>query len=370
MTARATALADRAKNRLLVRRATGIARRAVRVRKVTIAASLLADLLGYLRLQGVDADAVARRAGLPPHPDPSVRVSATTMHVLWAESIATTGDHDLGLHSGMSFQPGALDIVGYVMLSSHTAFDALRRGARLMHLLNDGVALDVERQPTTTTMRLRLLSVDGGALFIDSRQLVETILGGALHQLRLLTQRVVVPRAVHFRHARPRTGDREHVRLLGVAPYFGADTNELVIANHDLDVPLQSANPPLLATFESYADAALAALHRPDALSDRVLHEIVAQLKGEAPSVARVAKALAMSPRHLQRGLAHEGTTFQTLLDDARRELSLRHLSAPDATVAKVAWLVGFSEPSAFHRAFRRWTGHSPRADITSGSSS
>jgi AraC-like DNA-binding protein len=340
------------------------------VRKVTIAASLLADLLGYLRLQGVDADAVARRAGLPAHPDPSMRVSATTMYRLWTESIATTGDHDLGLHSGMSFQPGALDIVGYVMLSSHTALDAIRRGARLLQLLNDGLALDVERQETTTTLRLRTLPVDGGALFSDPRQLVETILAGALHQVRLLTQQSVLPRAVHFRHARPSTGDREHVRLLGIAPQFAADTNALVIGNRDLDVTLQSANPPLLATFESHAEAALSALDRRDVLSDRVLHEIVAQLKGEAPSIAQVAKALAVSPRHLQRGLAHEGTTFQTLLDDARRELALRHLSDPNATVAKVAWLVGFSEPSAFHRAFRRWTGHSPRADISSGSSS
>ncbi len=365
MTARATGLADHARNRRRVRRATGIALRAGPMRKVTIAASLLADLLGYLRLQGVDADAVARRAGLPAHPDPSVRVSATTMYMLWTESIATTGDHDLGLHSGMSFQPGALDIVGYVMLSSHTALDAIRRGARLLQLLNDGLALDVERQATATTLRLRMLPVDGGALFSDPRQLVETILGGALHQVRLLTQRSVVPCAVHFRHARPSTGDGEHVRLLGIAPQFAADTDALVVANHDLDVRLQSANPPLLAAFESHAEAALAALHRQDVLSDRVLHEIVTQLKGEAPTIGQVARVLAMSPRHLQRGLAHEGTTFQSLLDDARRELSLRHLSLPDATVAKVAWLVGFSEPSAFNRAFRRWTGHSPRAAAT-----
>lgn len=68
-----------------------------------------------------------------------------------------------------------------------------------------------------------------------------------------------------------------------------------------------------------------------------------------------------MSPRHLQRGLAREGTTFQALLDQAHRELAIRYLAAPRATVAQGAWLVGFREASAFHRAFRRWTGHSPR---------
>ena len=85
-------------------------------------------------------------------------------------------------------------------------------------------------------------------------------------------------------------------------------------------------------------------------------------MKGEAPSISGIARAMAMSERNLQRRLAAEGTTFQSVLDAARRELAIRHLSDPGATVAKVAWLVGFSEPSAFHRAFRRWTGQSPRA--------
>ncbi len=333
------------------------------MRKVTVAASLLADFLGYLRLQGVDARAVAARAGLSEQTDPSGRVDSALMYALWTEAIVATGDQDIGLHSGMSFQPGALDIVGYVMLSSHTAAEAVRRGARLMQLLNDGLALDVERSATTTTLRIRMLHADGGALFVDARQVVETLLSGALYQIRLLTERAVVPHDVRFRHPRPATGDSEHVRLFGFAPRFAADNDALVLANADLDVPLRSANPQLLAAFESHAEAALSALDRHDALSERVLREIVAQLKGEVPTIGHVAKALAMSPRHLQRGLAHEGTTFQTLLDDARRELAVRHLSAPDATVAKVAWLVGFSEPSAFHRAFRRWTGRSPRAD-------
>ena len=69
-----------------------------------------------------------------------------------------------------------------------------------------------------------------------------------------------------------------------------------------------------------------------------------------------------MSGRTLQRHLAAEGTSFQALFDTVRRELAVRHLADPNATVAKVAWLVGFSEAGAFHRAFRRWAGQSPRA--------
>lgn len=117
----------------------------------------------------------------------------------------------------------------------------------------------------------------------------------------------------------------------------------MALDNGDLDVPSRSANPQLLSVFLAHAEAALDVLDMPDTLSGRVLREIIDRRGGEAPTMPTVAKALAMSPRHVQRGLSSEGTTFQALLDDARRELAVRHLAAPDATVAKVAWLVGFS---------------------------
>jgi AraC-like DNA-binding protein len=334
------------------------------MRTVTVAASLIADLVGYLRANGVDGDAICRRAGvtLVADAESSNRISGELMAAMWREAIAVTGDADIGLHTAVTFLPGALDIVGYVMLSSHTATEALRRGARLVRLLNDGLALDIERGATTTVCRARLLAVHGGALHAEPRQMIEVLLMGMVHQLRLLTEAPLVPVSVAMRHAKPATGDREHARLFGVTPRFGADDDVVVLNNAEIDVALRSANAQLLQAFENHADAALKALDADSTLAGRTLREIVAQLKGEVPTIVMISRALAMSPRHLQRGLAHEGTTFQTLLDDARRELAVQHLAAPDATVAKVAWLVGFSEPSAFHRAFRRWTGHSPRA--------
>ncbi len=333
------------------------------MRSVTLAPSLVADMAGYLRAHGVDAEAVCLRAGAhgPAGADASRRISGDVMAALWREAGEAASDPDLGLHTGFNFQPGALDIVGYVMLSSATAFDALRRGARLVRLLNDGLALDVERSATETTCRVRRLDVRHSPLFEEPRQMIETLLGGVVYQLRLLTGRPLIPRVVRLRHAAPSHGATEHARLFGVMPEFGASEDAVVLDNSDLDITLRSANPNLLTAFEGHADAALRALEQSATLSERVVREIVNLLKGEAPPIAAIARALAISTRHLQRGLAHEGTTYQVLLDEARRELAVRHLAAPDATVAKVAWLVGFSEPSAFHRAFRRWTGHSPR---------
>jgi AraC-like DNA-binding protein len=332
--------------------------------EVTVAASLVADMVGYLRARGIDADAVCRRAGVTAEmlTGAGARIPGRAMSAFWKHAIEATGDEHLGLHTTVESNPGTLDIVGYVMLSSRTADDALRRGARLIRVLNDGVAIELTREGARTHARVILLAPGDAYLREQRRQIVETILIGIVHQLRLLTRRPVTPLAIAMEHATPASGAAEHARLFGVAPRFLADRDQVTIANTDLDLALPSANPQLLESFEALANAALASLSAADTLRGRVSAVIVDRLKGEAPSIGVVARALAMSARHLQRGLAAEGTTYQSLLDEARRELAVRHLASPDATVAKVAWLVGFAEPSAFHRAFRRWTGQSPRA--------
>jgi AraC-like DNA-binding protein len=83
-------------------------------------------------------------------------------------------------------------------------------------------------------------------------------------------------------------------------------------------------------------------------------------MKGEVPSLAAIASELAMSERSVQRSLTEESTSYREIVDEVRKDLALSHLSQPGATAADVAFLLGFSEPSAFTRAFRRWTGSSP----------
>ncbi len=351
VTARAIQVAERADSR-------------DRMRDVSIAAAIVADMASYLRARGVDAGAVCLRAGIDPATTDSgsERIPGRLMAALWREAELATGDPDLGLHMSTTFNPGALDIVGYVMLSSRTADEALRRGARLMRLLNDGLDLAIERDRTTTHCRLIILPAAHELMRTVPRHVVDSVAAGLIHQLRLLTQRPVVPVRVALGYARPSTGTADLARLLGVAPSFGASDSIVTFSNEDLDRPLTSANASLLASFEAVAEAALGALAARETLSGRVDAEIIGRLKGGVPTIVDVSRALAMSARNLQRGLAAEGTTFQAQLDAARRELAMRHLTAPGATVAQVAWLVGFSEPSAFHRAFRRWTGRSPRA--------
>ena len=351
-------------------------------RDVQVAASFLADFAGYLRQRGVDGDAVVREAGgdgvgerrsaeWPSGAMSADGVRGAVVAAVWRTALDRTGDPDLGLHAAEAFTPGALDIVGYVMLSAPTTGEALRLGARYVRLLNDGLALDVARLPADeaadalVVCRLRVLEHLDNFVARDprvGRQVVETVLAGLVRQVRLLAERPLVPHWVRFRHAAPATGVATHARVFGTRPAFDASTDAVAFAARDLEGPVRSANPALLAVFARHADEVLAARTAGDTLAGRVLAEVLRQLRGEAPSIAAVARALAVSARHLQRGLQAEGTTYGAVLDGARRTLAERHLAAPGATVAQVGFLLGFSEPSAFQRAFRRWTGATPGA--------
>ncbi|MGL6343843.1 MAG: helix-turn-helix transcriptional regulator [Waterburya sp.] len=102
-------------------------------------------------------------------------------------------------------------------------------------------------------------------------------------------------------------------------------------------------------------------LNKSDRYTQKVVQAIIQQLKGELPTIEAIAHQLAISTRQLQRELKRESTSFQQLLDKTRQELALRHLKNPATLIHDIAFLLGFSEPSAFHRAFKRWTGKTPR---------
>jgi AraC-like DNA-binding protein len=328
---------------------------------VTVASALVADMIASLTARGVAIEPLCAAAGLGDATALPSRIPAERVGAFWEAALSATGDPDLGLHLAVSFTPGALDIVGYVMLSCSTALEALERGSRLIPLLNDGLRIELRLLSTAYSVRLLVHPAFATAIGDAERHVVETIMAGAIHQLRLLTGAALRPLAVSFQHHLPPHGAHVHREVFGIPPQMGAPHNELLLSPADLALPVRSANPALLVAFDALAADALLALQRDRRTSDRVTAAILERLKGSAPSVTTIARALAMSPRSVQRGLADEGTTFQRLLDDARREVATRYLRDPSTTVAHVAWLVGYSEPAAFHRAYRRWTGHPPR---------
>lgn len=331
-------------------------------REATLAASLVHDFLAFLERQGHPRTDVCRAAGIDATrlEQPDARVPASYMERLWPLAERLCGDGDVGLHSAESYNPGALGIVGYVVLSCRTAGEALDRLSRYIPLLNDGLKVDVVDDGRRTTYRFSAVADRDSYLHRNPRQAFETLAAGMVVTLQRLATAPCLPVEVCFRHQAP-PSIAEQVRVFGRVR-FGQPDDVVIYDDATLRIPFISADPALLAMFEGNATRTLEALAARGGVSGRVLGVLGARLKGAVPPLSEVASALAMSERAVQRSLTEERTSYRQLVDDVRKNLAIEHLSRPGTSATDVAFLLGFSEPSAFTRAFRRWTGTPPTA--------
>ena len=337
-----------------------------RLRETTVAAALILDMVRYLEQRGVRPETTYRALAVEPSllEIPNARLPGSLAERSWEQASRLAGDPDIGLHCAENFNPGALNILGYVLLSCRTAAEALSRLGQFAALLNDGMRVQVERAGTRIQCYFEVVPNCDNYLARAPRHAMETMACGTLITMRRLTTRPIAPLAVTFRHARPARIE-EHLRIFGEGVVqFSQPANSIEFRRADLEQGLLSANPALLAMFDAQAEKLLAQIDRSQpergTTSRRVLAILTRRITATVPSVRDVALELAMSERSLQRELREEGTSFRQLIEDVRKEIALQYLAQPGALASEAAFLLGFSEPGAFTRAFRRWTGASP----------
>jgi AraC-like DNA-binding protein len=255
--------------------------------------------------------------------------------------------------------PGAFGIVEYVCRSAPTVGEALRRWVRYLNLLEDTVEVGLVIEDDRACVRVLR---DGEAPAHPGRELCFALVARQARELAGEAFRLL---AVDFTH---RTLDPSPYRAWFDAPVrFGAPHSQLVIARAALDAPLASSDPNLLSILTRVADD----LHRQrpaDAsMVTQVARVLREALRTDEAHVDRVARRLGLTSRSLQRRLKDEGTSFNAVREDVRRQLSRRYLDE-GLSIAEISFLLGFSEPSAFFRAFKRWTGVTPLEARRAGS--
>jgi len=168
------------------------------------------------------------------------------------------------------------------------------------------------------------------------------------------------PKAIHFTHKEP--GYRaEYDRIFGVPLFFESQMNALLIDGAFLNFKQPRANPYLSEVLRAHADELLKNLDSSKSTKGRVESLLIPILHTGEANMDLIAGKLALSRQTLFRKLKAEGVTFEKVLDELRHRLALHYLSGKKVSVHETAYLVGFSEPGAFSRAFKRWTGSSPR---------
>lgn len=319
-------------------------------------------LVSGLTALGHDPQAILGAAGLDTSTleEPDARVPHEVALNVWECGVTITGDPDLGLHVAESAPVDAFDVHAYAVLASATLRDAFERACRYQRLIHEVTRLELTPEPSAA--RLRHVLPGGRAV---PRQSAEFLLAVYVRMGRLAAGRDWSPLEVRFAHSEPQD-TREHDRLFKGPIRFATGENSLLIADEVLDAKNPAADTGLSAVLDRYADDLLSRLPRSGSLSDRVRAEIGKTLSDGSLGAQAVADRLHLSVRSLSRGLSAEGTSFRELLDQARHERAVTLLAESTTSMAEVAFLLGFSEVSAFYRAFKRWTGKTP-ADFRRG---
>lgn len=311
---------------------------------------------------GVDTEALMREHGVTREllDAPDGRVPYPFVLAVLQAAVRRPGGETIGLQVGALGQWGF--VAEYAVRNSPTFGEALRRFARFARLVADSVEVTLDRDGDVARLGGTFATEQvPGLPAIVVRQGVDVWLSTVVTLGRNLTATAWSPREVHMTYPRP--DDVAPYEALFRAPLlFEQPRSEVVLDAALLDLPVRGADTALGSFINRQCDEMLAKLPAARDESARVRKAIASALASGDVRCAAVARALGTSSRTLQRRLAEEGTSHQQLLDEVRRELSVRYLAERQLGIGEIAFLLGYSEPAAFHRAFKRWLGQSPAA--------
>lgn len=306
---------------------------------------------------GLDAGQLYDLAGLAPGvpPDEPRRVGAPRHLAVWALIMRALRQPGYPVRVAEAVSFDAYGVLGLACKTAATLGDALERCRRYLPAWTDLYELSVE--PVGDRVRVRFER--RGASELGGRAAAESAVAELVGAMRGISARPLRLVGVHFRHGAPEA-TAEHQRYFAAPLCFVSEYDGVEIALADLGSPVTLADEGL----SRYLTAELEGLIQrapPDSLEARVRRAVGDALPaGGAPRIEDVARSLGLTARTVQRRLAESRTSYRQVVEETREEVARQLLAETERPLTEVAFLLGFSEPSAFHRAFRRWSGHTP----------
>ena len=307
----------------------------------------------------LDGQAIFERAGLTlsDSQDPDSRFPMQAMQQVWKQIAREVSDPCFGLEVAKHWHPSHFHALGYAWLASNTLLDAYRRLTRYGHIMNDALRIKLEETAGEVLLRLGLdnrmiadAHTEPAAIDASMATLVQMsryIYGDDFKPLHMMVMR-----------ARPDCM-AEYTAYFRCGIEFEADYNGVIIAREVREKRLSTGHQNLAMLHDQVLIDYLSKLNKDD-ISMQVKKSLVDNLSGGEVSEEKMADALHMSPRSLQRKLQQQGTSYKKLLDETRRELALTYVKNRQRSFGEITFLLGFTEQSNFTRAFKRWEGVSP----------
>jgi AraC-like DNA-binding protein len=311
----------------------------------------------FLRYRG-DVDAIYGRAGIRADDldSPINEINLAQYCAMFEEAARQTGQDNIGLEFGQSFLPKQLGMLGFAAVSSPTLAAALRNLETYFPAHQGQTSFGLVQDCDILWLHYRIFDER-----IDRRrQDAELSMGMFCNVFREALGREWAPLEVCFEHPRP-DGAAEHERRFGAPVKFGRRTNAMAFKRSDLDACMPNQDPYLLSLVRPFLESRCQPTTDPEVFAARLRNEIKVHLRNGLPTLKDLSELMGMSEAAVQRLLRVNGITFADVIRAAREELAIHYLTRSDLSLTEIACNLGYSELSAFSRAFRSWTGFSPQ---------
>ncbi len=318
---------------------------------------IVRGILAEVRNRGLEPDELLRASKIDPERISDVRETVTFEEAerLVYTAVKRTMDSGLGLAVGANAPESMLQVFGHLLLAHRTIREAFAALQRYSALIVEDTTFRLFEQGDLAYFTCEPAVKMGPAtrFFMDLALAVSARVG--YHFTRTRSEL----HEVHFRHAMPSYASR-YREVFECPVLFGQASNALIFPRTLVDRPQLHADDEVRAVLRETAERLMFERAHPRSIGERVRSLLRYEQDLSSIDAGRIARRIGVSRRTLRRKLSVEGTPLSMLLDEARCRVACMELRRSDANVKQTAELLGFSERSAFHRAFKRWTGHTP----------
>ena len=309
-----------------------------------------------LESYGYDSRSLFERVGLDPEKmrDPNARYPDSAGLRLWNLALKTTNDPCFGLVVARYWHPSSLHALGFSWMASESLKDGLERLVRYIRMITDVEQLRLEE--SDQDYQLKIISPENYPRAPDES--FDTFMAVVVDMCRTSYGQDFNPLKVTMkRHAPACSG--EFFRVFRSPIEFSAAEDIIFFDKGEINTALPTANAEMARASDQIITEYLAHLDRSQ-IAIQVKAKMIEQLPSGHMTEETIARAIYLSSRSLQRKLKEEGTTYKDLLDETRRDLASQYIKNSRLSINEITYLLGFSEPSNFSRAFKRWMGVSP----------
>jgi AraC-like DNA-binding protein len=312
-------------------------------------------LWNYIDSCGHDPAPLWRKAGINPAllKKSDARINIEHVDELWRLAVELLDDPCFGIKMTAHWHPSYVGALGYAWCASSTLRTALDRVVRYIHVVTEDLNIKLAETPDGL-----MITTDLEKSVFTLPQHHDVVMSVVMHMCRFNFGEGLLPTRISLAHEEPHCADIVS-DFFRVPVTFNAPNSCLTLAKKDVDMKLSSGNRELALLHDEFLMKYLVEIKKGD-LVQQIQSVIIENLPSGKVTDNLIARELNLSERSLQRKLKEKGTTFRNELDNVREMAAIQYIKNPVNTMSDIAFLLGFSEQSAFSRAFKKWTGTSP----------